>query len=154
MTTKKFPYTKRALEIFGKTYDAIEEVIPFDKSWSGRTGFFDSATKNIGVRMELGQMAKSSTITGRRIIIIAVPIGYFLVYDRYNPSDKTKENYVTYSQPEEWNILPMFREDDLDDVEIELALGTETTPNIGARFKEFMQLFVEHNRNKQQATLA
>jgi hypothetical protein len=83
---------------FEKAFNDIENVIPFDIKWANGTGYFNGAvTADLGLKP--GEVGKS--VAGgedrRRMIIIGTCAGNVVVFERYTPTENTKENLVVVS---------------------------------------------------------
>lgn len=88
-----------ANERFSAAYAEIETVIPFNRAWSGGTGYFEHAVvPGIAPELAPGQLAKSSTPSGRRIIFIGTRLGPIVIYDRFDgQANATGDVVLTYN---------------------------------------------------------
>lgn len=71
-----------ASRIFTDAFDSIQKTISFNKHWSNGTGYFDGTITDESFHLEPGEMVKSISDDGRRIIITQTRLGRVTLFDR------------------------------------------------------------------------
>ena len=75
----------QAASRFTAAFDSITTEIPFNKDWSNGTGYFDNAVVGSAApELAPGQLVKSKTPGGRKIILVGTRIGNVVVFERYD----------------------------------------------------------------------
>lgn len=125
------PETKK---IFDDGYDRCTIDLPFNPNWSNGTGLFDYAVYGEHApTIPIGQMARSATPSGRKLIIIGTRLGNVVVFERQVVGKK--ETTQTYCYQSTSNVTQggWFFDMKLDEIEMELAVGDGDGFNIGRR---------------------
>jgi len=84
-----------ALDVFDRAYKEITKTISYDRSWSDGHGYhvpFLKATDFYFVKV--GDVLRSVTPGGRRLIMIRTRYGMVMVSERYMPDDKRGQHIV------------------------------------------------------------
>lgn len=69
---------------FMKVHNNVRKEVAYDPSWANGTGYFDGA---IAVPLKKGEVARSLSDDGRRIILIGTENGTAVFFERYTPGD-------------------------------------------------------------------
>lgn len=121
--------------IFDKAYEKANIELAFKGEWSNGTGMYDYVVYGAHAPVvPIGQMARSSTPGGRKLIIIGSRLGNIVVFERHVVAKKKVMN-VTYAVQATSNVMQggWFSHLVLDDYEMSLAVGEEDGYNIGRR---------------------
>lgn len=135
---------------FTKVFNETKQSIEFSKDWSDGKGRFGPAT--IGPRasiIRIGDIVKSISPGGRRILFVGTRLGNLVVYDRFVKQAPGEDNYETaVISRDATPVLEnggWFAEYAFDDYEIVLALGgyfegsNEYQVNLGLRIEQLFQ---------------
>lgn len=134
---------KEANDVFTSAFEQCGKEIQFNKSWSNGTGLFDFAVYGEHApKLGNGEIVKSKTPGGRRILIIGTRLGNFAVYDRFKNQGRGEPDYsiavFTYNNTSAIKLGAWFSQDYLREYEMELAVGSDYTRegNIGWRIEQ------------------
>ena len=127
---------------FVASFNAVQKEVEYNPKWENGTGYLDHAVKgDHAPELLCGEMAKSVSTKGRRIVLIGTRFGNIVLFDRYSdPESKA----VVSNMPNQ--ITTLLRGSlvgtnlSTDDVTLPLLLGDPTNqrfnPNIGARIEQ------------------
>jgi hypothetical protein len=60
------------------------QAIAYNTAWENGTGYFDKAVKGqVAPVLEIGQMVKSESTGGRKIVMVGTQLGNVVVFERY-----------------------------------------------------------------------
>ena len=80
-------------EIFTAAYEACPMELPFKKEWSNGKGYFLPAVEGTCKPiLDSGDVVKSITPAGRRLLIIGTRLGNVCVFDRYTDQRPGEKN--------------------------------------------------------------
>lgn len=125
---------------FTRAFEGCQKEIPFDSKWSNGSGDFDYAVYGEHApRLTNGEMVRSKTSGGRRVLLVGTRLGNLVVYDRFAdqaPGGKgANKAMFTLSCTSAMNTGGWFSDIVLDEYEMCLAVGDETMENMGRRLE-------------------
>ena len=128
-----------AREFFLASFKAIETNVAYNPAWENGTGYLDHAVTDETLGLKPGEIAKTESLRGRKIIIVSTRFGNIIVFERYT----TVTGPIVSNVPEEVTDLLMGTEIGtvLDLFTLRLMLGDNTncyqlTRNLGAKIEE------------------
>lgn len=130
--------SNEAHDIFTDAYERITTSLPFDKEWSNGMSHFDKAIYGPNApKLVYGEMKKSATPGGRRIIFVGTRLGTVAVYDRFTENDGTSRRSVFYiDTTAAIDEGGWFSQRYVNDYEMALAVGDGDDCNIGWRIEQ------------------
>lgn len=128
-------------EIFTTAFEDCKKEIPFVKEWSNSTGYFDYAVYGGNApKLANGEMIKSCTPGGRRILIIGTRLGNLAVFDRFKdqrPGEPGAEKAVfVYNCTSAIKVGAWFSQGSLGEYEMGTAVGDHGEGNLGWRIEQ------------------
>ena len=125
------------MDIFNQVFNGNHRSIPFDPRWSNGSGSFDFAVYGEHApRLETGGIYKSQANTGRRLMFIGTKVGNVVIYEGRASNELPMGFFFQATQA--FHDGGWFFDQQLDDYDLELMLGTRSKPNIGQRINSFM----------------
>ena len=99
---------------FNDLFTAIQDVIPYDRGWSNGVGFHSHAVSGPAApKLSAGQMVKSISPGGRRMVFLGTSDGNVVIYDRYCITEK-KQAFV-YNAPQSYVDIVKYPQETLLD---------------------------------------
>lgn len=133
--------------VFTEAYEKCKITLPFNKNWSNKTGMFDMAVYGEHApKLSYGEMARSVTDGGRRIIILGTRLGNLVVFDRFSKQAEGEKGADTavfyYDCSSSIRTGGWFSRNHLDAFEMGVAVGdSEERPGDGNLGWRLEQLF-------------
>lgn len=132
--------------VFTEAFNKCTKEIPFVKEWSNGTGLFDYAVYgDRAPKLGNGELVKSVSPGGRRILFVGTRLGNLVVFDRFAeqaPGQKAAGKAVfVRNTTSVINEGGWFSEIALDDYEMELAVGSDDKVNLGKRMDMLWSAF-------------
>ncbi len=136
-------------KVFTAAYDKCSVELPFQKEWSNGKGYFSPAVESqCKPVLNNGEVVKSITPGGRRMLIIGTRLGNICVYDRFTDQKLNEKNscvavfafdctttFYKHDKELDWTFNWASTEA-IDDRKMISLVGTdETTVNIGLRLE-------------------
>lgn len=88
--------------LFAVVFNKVQITLPYKKSWSNGTGYQDHAVTDPELmNLRPHEFAKSTTPSGRRLIIQNTPCGVLVVFDRFIPEDDKGEGILVWNTTKE-----------------------------------------------------
>lgn len=135
--------SKRCQEIFSSAFGKITDEIEYNRNWSNGAGFHDYAVYGENaIVLHSGQVVKSISPGGRRLIFIGSLLGSIVVFDRYGDQINTDEqaffhNCTSAFDDGRWvSHGPLYEED----LNILLGDDGDIKHNIGWRIDQIYQM--------------
>ena len=123
---------------FQAMFEKIQTVIPFNAEWNNGTGYFNDIVSQDTVKLENGQMAKSTDTSNRKIVMVGTRFGNVVLFERYSGG---LNDVITSNVPPE--VSKLFGGSSLgsktSEEVIELLLGqtySSIPKNIGIKIEE------------------
>ena len=127
------------LDVFNRAFDQITKTIPYDRTWSDGHGYhtpFLTATDFYFVHV--GDVFRSVTPGGRRLIMIKTVYGMVMVSERYMPGDKRGQHVVVEACSEIHTVFNTYFEEGgltepVSGINLSIVLGSDDVlkENIG-----------------------
>lgn len=138
-----------SLEVFDRAFNQITKAIKYDRTWSDGKGYHGPFLELRGDFhfLPMGDVMRSITPGGRRLIMIKTRYGMVMVSERYMPGDKRGQHIVV--EAGQWIISffdDYFEKDGLCEpvsgLNLLAVLGHENveTQNIGFLIENFREL--------------
>lgn len=133
---------------FTAAWDRTTRSIPYNPAWSNGGGQYDYAIYGEhAAKIPVGEMVRSSTNGGRRMLLIGTRLGNMIIYDRFTqqgPGQKDEDRAVFfYNAPTKMSIGAWFGRTYLDEFDMSIAVGDEVEPHIGWRINQLWAAFKE-----------
>lgn len=118
--------------IFDSAWDRCTRTLEFDPRWSNGMGKYDYAVYGEHVpKIPHGTMMRSSTPCGRKLLLIGTRLGVVVVFEHNITDNNHTDPIYCYQSTSHLEEGRWFSNNVLDEYELEIAVGTETTPHIG-----------------------
>lgn len=88
---------------FNSHFDSIEKEIDYSAEWENGTGYFDNAVYS--VILNPGEVAKSTSTGGRRLIFVGTRFGTCVFFERFVTTEESEETAVTSNVPRRLNNI-------------------------------------------------
>lgn len=122
------------MQLFDTAFSRIEYVLEYNPKWSNGMGMYDYAIYGEHApRVASGKMARSSSPSGRRIILIGSRLGTIVIFERVTGTAKKPVITIHIQTTSQLKEGGWFSSQEPDDYELDLALGDERRPNLGQR---------------------
>lgn len=144
--------SKYANQRFTDVFNTLEREIPFDRAWSNGTGYFDHAcSPDLAPSLKYGEMAKSQTPTGRRLIFIGTRLGPVVVFDRFDgQAGKEGDVVFVFNSTNLFNEGGWVEQGALGEGDMNLLLGSYGLEySIGFRIEQVFQFMTKDYWSKQ-----
>lgn len=133
-------------DVFSRAFNSCTKEIPFKKDWSNGTGYFDFAVYGEHApKLANGELVRSISPGGRRLLIVGTRLGNLVVFDRFAEQaagQKGDHNAVFVRNTTSIiNEGGWFSESALDDYEMEIAVGAGDQINLGKRLEMLWSAF-------------
>lgn len=128
-----------ALDVFNRAYNEITKTIPYDRSWSDGHGYHGPfLTTPDFYFVHVGDVFRSVTPGGRRLILIRTRHGMVMVSERYMPDDKRGQHVVVEACDAVHAVFNTYFEEGglvepVDGLNLKVVLGSDSVlkENIG-----------------------
>lgn len=127
--------------VFTKAFKRCTREVPFNPAWTNGGGHFDFAVYGDNApALGNGDIIKSCTPGGRRILILGTRLGNLAVFDRFKNQQEGEQDenkaVFFYSCPKLLETGGWFSRNYLDEYEMFLAVGDEAEGNLGWRIEQ------------------
>lgn len=145
-------------KVFTAAFNGCTKELPFDRAWSNGTGYFDHAVKGEHApKLGIGEIVKSVSPGGRRVMMVGTRLGNIVVFDRFakqgeGQPDAHKAVFVR-NAPKAVERGGWYADKALDDYEVALTFGDEEDPtNLGQCIEALWEAL--QTASKEEATAA
>lgn len=141
-------------KVFTAAFESCKKELPFQREWSNGTGYFDFAvTGDHAPKLGYGEIVKSTSPGGRRVLMIGTRLGNVVVFDRFAeqaPGQKGAHKAVfVRNTTKAIEHGGWFAEPALDDYEVTLVFGEEGYPrNLSDTIEELWKALQEASKLK------
>jgi len=121
-------------QLFESAYERAPKTLDFNPAWSNGVGLYDHAVYGEHApALPFGTMARSQTGAGRKLLIISTRLGNVVVFERFLSGSKNAQPVYCLQSTSAMAEGGWFSRMELDDYELELAVGTDVSHHIGGR---------------------
>lgn len=91
----------RPARLFNDLWATVDNVIPFDPTWMGLTGYFDDATD---VFLGEGVIGKSTDNTGRRMLLLSAKGKTLVMFEKHAPDEFGRASDIIVNLPSGYDV--------------------------------------------------
>lgn len=120
--------------LFENAYARTDKIIPFDEKWEYPTNRYNRAVSGQHApKVTAGRTVCAEDRNGLKYVFIGTRYGNVLVYEPYKGNET--DPVYRIQMPNEVAALQLFHGSQLNLDQLNIAVGSDTTPNIGVRLE-------------------
>lgn len=105
---------------FNEVFNLLAKEVSFNPKWGNGTGYFNYAVQGEHkVPLKHGELKKSQTPSGRRLLFVGTHLGGIVIFDRYTP----QEGVFTFNEAPALSRGQWLESGAIDDPTMEFLLG-------------------------------